>query len=119
MPTPNRYEQQFLAALKDIFHRRKSGGRLRVHQPDENQSQLLRTGVFSQLMKDIDAPAGRFENPSAKNCSINSTTSSSVISARVAPFTSVTPLYTIMFNEKVYTDDRDVCCSGNAHAVLR
>jgi adenine-specific DNA-methyltransferase len=117
MPQPNRYEQQFLDALKAIFIGAKVEGESGYINLMKIKATYFEGGVFPQLMRDIDAACKPFEK-----------------SFREELFDKLYDFFRRYFSEsgsiyfrhtatsegiyeRVYTDDRDVVLFWKTHML--
>lgn len=69
MSRSNRYEQQFLAALRAVF----IGAQVEGDSGYINDLMRIKAGVFPRLRKDMDAACQPFAPVFATNCSTSST----------------------------------------------
>ena len=108
MATNNRYEQQFLDALKDVFVGAKVEGDSGYINLMKIKSRYFTEGVFPRLMKDIEAACKPFEK------SFREEMFDKLYDFFKRYFSESGSIYfrkTALHNnvyEKVYTDDRDV-----------
>jgi adenine-specific DNA-methyltransferase len=117
MPIPNRYEEQFLDALKDIFIGAKVEGDSGYINLMKIKARYFSEGVFPQLMKDIDKACKPFEKPFREELF------DKLYDFFKRYFSESGSIYfrnTALHNniyEKVYTDDRDVMLFWKTHML--
>ena len=117
MPSINRYEQQFLDALKDIFVGAKVEGDSGYINLMRIKSRYFTEGVFPRLMQDIDAAGKPFEKSFREELfdklyaffSRYFSESGSIYFRHTAPHQNI--------YERVYTDDRDVMLFWKTHML--
>ncbi|MBI5290618.1 MAG: hypothetical protein HY872_01940, partial [Chloroflexi bacterium] len=118
MPQPNnRYEQQFLDALKSIFIGAKVEGESGYINLMKIKASYFEKGVFPQLMKDIDAACKPFEKGFREELFDKLydffqhyfSESGSIYFRNTAQHHNI--------YEKVYTDDRDVMLFWKTHML--
>lgn len=117
MPSTNRYEQQFLDALKDLFIGAKVEGDSGYINLMKIKARYFSEGVFPQLMKDIDKACKPFEK------SFREELFDKLYDFFKRYFSESGSIYfrnTALHNniyEKVYTDDRDVMLFWKTHML--
>lgn len=115
--TTNRYEQQFLDALKAIFIGAKVEGESGYINLMKIKARYFSEGVFPQLLKDIDAACKPFE-PSFREELFDKLYDffKRYFSESGSIYFRHTPLHNNVY-EKVYTDDRDVMLFWKTHML--
>lgn len=116
LPT-NHHEQQFLAALCDIFVGAKVEGESGYINLMKIKARYFTEGVFPQLMQDIDAACQQFE-PSFREELFDKLYDffKRYFSESGSIYFRHTPLHNNVY-EKVYTDDRDVMLFWKTHML--
>ncbi len=117
MPTINRYERQFLDALKDIFVGAKVEGDSGYINLMKIKSRYFTAGVFPQLMKDIEKACKPFEKPFREELFDKLY---DFFKRYFSESGSIYFRYTALHNnvyERVYTDDRDVMLFWKTHML--
>ena len=117
MPQTNRYEQQFLDALKSIFVGAKVEGESGYINLMKIKAGYFEKGVFPQLLKDIDAACKPFEKGFREELFDKLydffrhyfSESGSIYFRNTAQHHNI--------YEKVYTDDRDVMLFWKTHML--
>ena len=117
MPQPNRYEQQFLDALRDIFVGAEVEGELGFINLMKIKSRYFMEGVFPRLKTDIDNACMPFE-PSFREELFDKLYDffKRYFSESGSIYFRHTPLHNNIY-EKVYTDDRDVILFWKTHML--
>jgi adenine-specific DNA-methyltransferase len=117
MPQINRYEQQFLDALKDIFVGAKVEGDSGYINLMKIKSHYFTEGVFPRLMKDIDVACKPFEKSFREELFDKLYDFfKRYFSESGSIYFRHTPLHNNVY-EKVYTDDRDVMLFWKTHML--
>ena len=117
MPKINRYEQQFLDALKDIFIGAKVEGDSGYINLMRIKSRYYTEGVFPQLMKDIDAACKPFESAFREELFDKLYDFfKRYFSESGSIYFCHTPQHANIY-EKVYTDERDVMLFWKTHML--
>ena len=117
VPPSNHHEQEFLAALRDIFVGAKVEGESGYINLMKIKSRYFTEGVLPQLMQDIDAACQPFE-PSFREELFDKLYDffKRYFSESGSIYFRHTPLHNNVY-EKVYTDDRDVMLFWKTHML--
>lgn len=117
MPQTDRYEKQFLQALKDIFVGATVEGDSGFINLMKIKSRYFSEGVFPRLMKDIDAACKPFEKSFREELFDKLYDFfKRYFSESGSIYFRSTPLHHNVY-EKVYTDDRDVMLFWKTHML--
>lgn len=117
MPQTNRYEAQFLDALKDIFIGAKVEGDSGYINLMKIKARYFEQGVFPQLMKDIDAACKPFEKTFREEMFDKLYDFfKRYFSESGSIYFRNTALHQNIY-ERVYTDDRDVMLFWKTHML--
>lgn len=117
MPQSNRYEQQFLDALRDIFVGAKVEGESGYINLMRIKSRYYTEGVFPHLMKDIDSACKPFEKSFREELFDKLFDFfQRYFSESGSIYFRHTPLHHNIY-EKVYTEDRDVILFWKTHML--
>jgi len=117
MPQTNRYEQQFLDALKDIFIGAKVEGDSGYINLMKIKARYFEQGVFPQLMQDIDAACKPFEKSFREELFDKLYDFfKHYFSESGSIYFRHTALHQNIY-ERVYTDDRDVMLFWKTHML--
>jgi len=117
MPQTNRYEQQFLDALKDIFIGAKVEGDSGYINLMKIKARYFEHGVFPHLMKDIDAACKPFEKSFREELFDKLYDFfKRYFSESGSIYFRNTALHQNIY-ERVYTDDRDVMLFWKTHML--
>jgi hypothetical protein len=117
MPPTNRYEQQFLDALKDIFIGAKVEGDSGYINLMKIKARYFEQGVFPRLMKDIDAACKPFEKSFREELFDKLYDFfKRYFSESGSIYFRNTALHQNIY-ERVYTDDRDVMLFWKTHML--
>ena len=117
MPQTNRYEQQFLDALKDIFIGAKVEGDSGYINLMKIKARYFEQGVFPRLMKDIDAACKPFEKSFREELFDKLYDFfKRYFSESGSIYFRNTALHQNIY-ERVYTDDRDVMLFWKTHML--
>ena len=114
---PNRYEQQFLDALRDLFVGAKVEGESGYINLMKIKARYFEKGVLPRLQADVDAACARFE-PSFREELFDKLYDffKRYFSESGSIYFRSTPLHERVY-EKVYTDDRDVMLFWKTHML--
>src|SRR3989304_6978343 len=117
MTEPNRYERQFLDALKDIFIGAKVEGDSGYINLMKIKARYFEQGVFPRLMKDIDAACKPFEKSFREELFDKLYDFfKRYFSESGSIYFRNTALHQNIY-ERVYTDDRDVMLFWKTHML--
>jgi len=117
MPQTNRYEQQFLDALQDIFIGAKVEGDSGYINLMKIKARYFEQGVFPQLMQDIDAACKPFEKSFREELFDKLYDFfKRYFSESGSIYFRHTALHQNIY-ERVYTDDRDVMLFWKTHML--
>ena len=116
MPSPKKYEQQFLNALRDIFVGAKVEGDSGYINLMRIKSRYYEQGVFPRLQKDINEALKPFPDFREELFDKLYTFFQRYFSESGSIYFRYTALHQNIY-EKVYTDDRDVMLFWKTHML--